>query len=221
MLFGMSVSAAPRRHRVRALAPDERREALIAATVPLLREHGVAVSTRQIADAAGVAEGTIFGVFPDKASLIRAAVIRAFDPGPVVASLAGVEVIPTLPRVRDLRRRLEAVTQILWYRTSCNAPLVTAFRTTAYCSEGGPPAEVLAARERILDAIAAVIEPDAALLRRGPATIARLLLLMVFATGSGSFGESEPFDAGEIVSLLFDGLLVRPQSHPSRGESSC
>jgi AcrR family transcriptional regulator len=221
MLVGMNIAAAPRRQRVRALAPDERREALIAATIPLLREHGLAVSTRQIADAAGVAEGTIFGVFPDKASLIRAAVIRAFDPGPVVASLASVEAIPTLPRTRDLRRRLEAVTQILWYRTACNAPLVTAFRSTAYCSEGGPPREILAARERILDAIAAVISPDAALLRRSPATAARLLLLMVFANGSGSFGVSEPFDAGEIVSLLLDGLLVREQAHPSRGESPC
>lgn len=208
----MSVSAPSRRQRVRALAPHERREALINATIPLLRAHGLAVSTRQIADAAGVAEGTIFGVFPDKASLIRAAVIRAFDPGPVVASVANVAAIPTLPREHDLRRRLEAVTQILWYRTACNAPLLPAFRSAAFCSEGGPPREVVAARQRVIDAIAAVIEPDAALLRRNPATTARLLLLLVSGTGTGCFGASEPFDAGEIVSLLLDGLLVRGES---------
>ena len=59
----------PARRRVAPLAPDDRRAALIEATLPLLREHGTAVSTRQIADAAGVAEGTIFRVFPDKNSL--------------------------------------------------------------------------------------------------------------------------------------------------------
>ena len=55
------------------MAPEDRRAALIAATVPLLHEHGLDVSTRKIAEAAGVAEGTIFGVFPDKHSLVVAA----------------------------------------------------------------------------------------------------------------------------------------------------
>lgn len=215
----MSVTSQHRRQRVPALAPDQRREALIAATIPLLRVHGLAVSTRQIADAAGVAEGTIFGVFADKASLIRAAVIRAFDPGPVVASIANVGAIPTLPRERDLRRRLEAATQILWSRTACNAPLVSAVRSTAFTPDGtGPPPEIMAARQRVIDAIASVIEPDAVLLRRSPATTARLLLSMVFATGTGSFGETETFDPADVVSLLLDGLLIRDGS---RGESTC
>jgi AcrR family transcriptional regulator len=47
------------------MAPDDRRRAIVAAVVPLLLEHGDDVSTRQIADAAGIAEGTIFRVFPD------------------------------------------------------------------------------------------------------------------------------------------------------------
>jgi AcrR family transcriptional regulator len=35
------------------MAPEDRRAALIAATVPLLHEHGLDVSTRKIAEAAG------------------------------------------------------------------------------------------------------------------------------------------------------------------------
>jgi len=89
------------------MAPDERRAALIAATLPLLREHGLAVTTRQIADAAGVAEGTIFGVFPDKNSLLRAAVLSAFDPAPLKDSLRGVA------GRGDLRSRLVAVVDLL------------------------------------------------------------------------------------------------------------
>ena len=91
-----------RRQRVPALSPEERRAALIAATIPLLREHGASVSTRQIADAAGVAEGTIFGVFKDKASLLKAAVASALDPAPLLRGLKAVD--PVLP----LRRRLVA-----------------------------------------------------------------------------------------------------------------
>src|SRR5690606_40981582 len=54
------------RTRARPLSRADRRNAIAAATVPLLVEHGAAVTTRQIADAAGVAEGTLFRAFADK-----------------------------------------------------------------------------------------------------------------------------------------------------------
>ena len=78
------------RRRARPLPPAQRRAALIAATLSLIREHGADVSTRQIAEAADVAEGTIFRVFPDKAALIDAAVDAAFDPASVVARLGEI-----------------------------------------------------------------------------------------------------------------------------------
>src|ERR1700760_4866576 len=111
----------PRRQRVPALSPDERRAALIKATIPLLHEHGPAVTTRQIADAAGVAEGTIFGVFPDKDTLIRAAVAEAFDPGPVLGRLAAVDQQATF------EDRVTAAVEILQQRLSNVFHLVTAF----------------------------------------------------------------------------------------------
>src|SRR3546814_17138747 len=42
--------------RAPALPADERREAIIRATLPLLLEHAEMVSTRQIAEAAGIGE---------------------------------------------------------------------------------------------------------------------------------------------------------------------
>ena len=63
------------------------RARLIEATLSVVREVGYAhASTRAIAQAAGVAEGTIYRHFPDKASLFFAAVLESN--GPVVAWFA-------------------------------------------------------------------------------------------------------------------------------------
>ena len=63
--------------RAAPMAPDDRRRAIVDAVVPLLLEHGGDVTTRQIAEAAGIAEGTIFRVFPDKPALLMAAAAEA------------------------------------------------------------------------------------------------------------------------------------------------
>ena len=66
--------------RATALPPDERRAAIVDVVVPLLLDHGGEVSTRQIAEAAGIAEGTIFRAFPDKNALWLAVAERTLDP---------------------------------------------------------------------------------------------------------------------------------------------
>jgi len=72
---------------------------LIAATLPLIAQHGQKVTTKQIAAAAGVAEGTIFRVFADKNQLLDAAVQQAMDPEVTLAELVGVDI--TLPLDED------------------------------------------------------------------------------------------------------------------------
>jgi AcrR family transcriptional regulator len=201
------------------MAPADRRAALVAATVPLLREHGLVVSTRQIARAAGVAEGTIFGVFPDKTSLIRAAVQQALDPDPVLAALGAIE--PTAP----LRARLTAATDIVSRRFVENAPLLAVARGLATSPDaiGEVREQFGRSRQRILAAITAVVEPDRSALRRSPATVAGLLLLLVAATTHGMLGEArsgaESITGDEIVAVLLDGLLVRSSDTETDGDS--
>ncbi|WP_395653607.1 helix-turn-helix domain-containing protein, partial [Phycicoccus elongatus] len=63
--------------RAPALAPEDRRAALVEVTLPLVLEHGRAVTTAQIAEAAGVAQGTIFRVFATKEELVEEAIDSA------------------------------------------------------------------------------------------------------------------------------------------------
>jgi AcrR family transcriptional regulator len=186
------------------MAPDERRAALIAATIPLLNERGLDVSTRQIAEAAGVAEGTIFGVFRDKNLLVVTALTHALDPQPTLDELAAID--PAL----DLRLRMISAANRINERFTGNARLMAAARTLALGGADHEDARKRMAdtRERLLASLTAVIEPDADRLRRSPATVARLLLLFCGANIYGPFGDPARFNGAEIVSLLLDGLLA-------------
>ena len=94
---------------------------IIAATLPLLVEHGEMVTTHDIAAAAGIAEGTIFRVFPSKEALIEAVIDHALDVGAVERAIAGIDtglpleetvtpVVTLLPqRVVDIWRLMSSV----------------------------------------------------------------------------------------------------------------
>ncbi|HEX4491256.1 MAG TPA: TetR/AcrR family transcriptional regulator [Acidimicrobiia bacterium] len=83
---------ATRTTRASALPADERRSMIVAAALPLLLEHGDRVTSRQIAEAAGIAEGTIFRVFADKDEVIVAVIEAALDQLPLEAALGEIAV---------------------------------------------------------------------------------------------------------------------------------
>ncbi len=76
--------------RASAMAPEERRSMVVAVALPLLLEHGERLTTRQIAEAAGIAEGTIFRAFADKDEVIAAVVEAALDQQPLEAALEAI-----------------------------------------------------------------------------------------------------------------------------------
>jgi hypothetical protein len=157
-----------------------------------------------------VAEGTIFGVFPDKASLLRASLMSAFDPQPAVDALAAIGT-----RI-ELRTRLREAVTMLRTGMSANANLIAAPRElmaddAEFCER------MVEGRRRMLAGLAALVEPDRDRLRRSPEATAQLLLTLIAVSvhrGFGQGGELADMDDEEIVSVLLDGLLVRPSPTP-------
>src|SRR6478609_6479068 len=100
----------PMTPRARPMSPDDRRAELTDVTLRLLRVHGRDVTTRQFAEAAGIAEGTVFRAFSSKEELLDAAIMRAFEPGDLVVRIE--EIDRTLP----LRDRLVTLASIMQQR---------------------------------------------------------------------------------------------------------
>jgi AcrR family transcriptional regulator len=73
------------------MSPDDRRAAIVSAAIPLVMAHGSGVLTADIAAAAGIAEGTIFRVFPDKEALLGACLQAVADTTTVHDEMASIE----------------------------------------------------------------------------------------------------------------------------------
>ncbi len=87
------------------MTPDERRDAIVTATIPLLRTAGAGVTTKEIAAAAGIAEGTVFRVFETKDDLIHACVKKVTDTNDICVALRAVD--RALPLAQRLVRGVE------------------------------------------------------------------------------------------------------------------
>lgn len=186
------------------MSQEDRREALVQATIPLLYEHGANVTTSQIAKAAGVAEGTVFRAFKDKQELITCTVksVMAAD-----TEIALIDRIPVdAPLDTRLLKAVEAVSGYLDRMWS----LMSTLQDSGFDprkAEGehkGPPEEM----QRVVQRIAGVFEPDAARLRVEPSLAARLLLGFVFTNrmqhkGFGG-GVAEP---EQLVELFLHGAI--------------
>ena len=198
--------------RAKPLAPDERREAIVDAVLPLVVAQGGQVTTRQIADAAGIAEGTIFRVFPDKRALFLAVAERAVAPPGWRESMADtVRDLPTLDakvtavahRMRSTMRDLMAAMAAL--RAAFIAEHNPGRRKSA--APPGPPAFLVESSRDLLAALTELVfAPHADELRVSPRVAALALRSLVL--GGMHPGTPEPAElTTELsVSILLEGV---------------
>jgi AcrR family transcriptional regulator len=188
------------RVRAAALPLEERRSAIVAATLPLFLEQGVSVTTREIAQAAGIAEGTIFRVFDDKTALLDAVIDAALDPSPAERAIRAID--DSLP----FEDRLVAAVEILRQR------VLSVFHVLSAAS--GTTRGTSTQQSTDLPALIAIFESEAAHLSRAPADAARVLRGLTFACVHPAFGTDEPLTSRDIVAVLLDGIRL-PAEGPS------
>jgi AcrR family transcriptional regulator len=183
--------------RAPALPPEERRVQLECAAVRVLHDRGLAATTKEMAAAAGVAEGTIFRVFDSKEALVHAALRRAFDLGPLVARVDAVE--PALP----LRERLVELVSALQDRFVDLFDLMTAVGMIR------PPEDMHAdaheQQQRLTERMTALVSPDADQLTVSPEHLVRLVRLLTFSGSNRHIARGELLTPDEIVDALLDG----------------
>jgi len=189
---------ATRTERARPLSPEDRRAAIADAVVPLLIAHGRDVSTRQIAEAACVAEGTLFRAFDDKDAIIDAAVTRYLDPEPLRARLRAIDAS------RPLEWKVERVLDELCERFRGVIGVMSALgtRTPPHRHHHGEVYEAI---------IADLLAPDADRLTATPRQVARYLRMIAFASSVPAFGETVGLDTPELVDLITNGIA---SGHP-------
>lgn len=184
--------------RAPALSPDDRRAALVEVTLPLLREHGPALTTREVAEAAGVAEGTVFRAFGSKDELVQACVAAVFDSAPAVAELRAIDVDRTLDErlteaVAIMQRYVEAIVGVISVLHHAGAP--TGLKASR--PRGFSDPEVDAAFTDLIGA-------DASSLRKPVAEVIALLQLLTLSSVHPMMSTGR-LDAAEIVDVVLDG----------------
>jgi len=189
--------------RATPLSPDERRASIVTAAMPLVRARGKDVTTRQIAEAAGVAEGTLFRVFDDKEAIVQAVVSSVLDSGPVVSRLDAIDAD------RPIDDLLPELVTVLQHRMRNVVEIMMAVRWM-------PPEHVRRHREDgwqndpIMHRIVEMLGGHGDELSIAAGQAAKVLRLLVFAGTHPMISDGRPLETDEIVSTLLDGIRRRP-----------
>lgn len=185
--------------RAQPLAREDRRQAIVEAALPLVMEHGRDLSTRQIAEAAGLAEGTLFRAFGTKTEIVDATIAAGLAPHVLTDALRAIAPTASLP---DL---IVAIVSVLIEHAHRTHRLLALLPADEHAHHG--PDRHQAHREmgeRTLAAIAEVLAPHTDALALRPPDCAGPILALSFGA---TFASSSP-DPRRITDVILHGIAA-------------
>lgn len=203
------------------MSPEQRREMIVRAALPLVVEYGTSVTTAQVARAAGIGEGTIFRAFGDKDALLAACMAEAARPDDTLAHVAAISLeLPLAERLieasealRGYLSRMGAVAGALAASGGLRREFPAAGPRKGPGSESsggttesgkramnGREASMAATRE----VLAGLFEPERDRLRLDPERLAEAFQFMTMASGRGV----TPLTSAELVELFLHGAYA-------------
>jgi AcrR family transcriptional regulator len=195
------------------MSPDDRRRAIVQAMLPLLAERGDEITTRQIAQAAGIAEGTIFRVFPDKKALMLAAAEEAINPADGAAAWE-----EAMRDIESLREKVVVAAQRVLDRMRLTMSVMFAVRRHLGSHEElhqhdkkhfGPPQFVLDAQAELHRRLTGIFEAHREELAVEPEVAAVALRSLIFGASRPELGMTAALSADQIADLLLSGVATR------------
>jgi AcrR family transcriptional regulator len=185
------------------MAAADRRHAILDVVIPLLIEKGSSVTTAEMAQAAGIAEGTIFRVFPDKSALIYEAVKVTMDPNPVAHAIRAIR--PSAP----MRTQFTKAARVLLDHFNRVIALAELLRSMPGPHDAGKcdvRRLITESSAVISKALTGLFERHGEALRVPPSTAVAALRGLIFASGHPLLSPRERLTVEEVVSILLSGI---------------
>ena len=182
--------------RASPLSREERRAVIIEATVPLLIANGAAVNSKQIAEAAGVAVGTIYSVFDDKDELIHACISHHFDPHSAAAAFEALRGLDALEEVVD------GVIKATQQRASGTFALLSLLKKRGTRGGHHRPDD-----RALIVTCAELLAPFATSLRVSPERAAQVIRSAAFSLANPLLAGGDVLGVEEIRDLVMHGIV--------------
>lgn len=181
--------------RAKPMSLEQRQDQIIAVTTELLLEHGRPVTSREIAEAAGIAEGTIFRAFGDKETLIDAAVERFLDPLPLRTALGAI------PRDLPLEDKLERIVTLMLERFR------DVIRILVAVGRQEAPRGNRDMRHEFAEIIGELLTEHRFELTVEPELVAHYVRLVALSNAIPGLGQEPDLTAAELTDLIMHGVV--------------